>query len=320
MSRNSGTNNIASAAIREMFDTPKLALDRAPVLHGIFERLATVCGERMRSLCVPQCSFMLNAVTAGNTWDLIENYEDGICGIFYSPEWEARILIGADRRFTFSAAEGIFGGDGTEMPHESDRAFSTVETRTMRRIFEESASGLRSLIEVVDRIGLEFERMESKLDFSSIGVSDVPAVMAQFIVQIYDGGGRLFVIMPQAQLVPYRRNLERERVPEPPAHDPVWARSLLTEVGRAEVQLDAVLEGPTLAIGAVADLRPGQILHLAATRDSLLSLESMGEVMFRAKLGQADGMFTVLVDHPVDQQRDLFNEIVADARTNAWRS
>ena len=128
-----------------MFEPAKLALDRAPVLRGVFDRLAGSCGDALRQICVPPCTFMLNSVTTGNTWDLVEGYEDGICGIYYSVDWDARIIIGLDRRFVFSLAEAMYGGDGTEASYESDRQFSSIECRAMKEMLDLIAKDLERL-------------------------------------------------------------------------------------------------------------------------------------------------------------------------------
>jgi flagellar motor switch protein FliM len=304
----------SESSVRELFEAPKLALDRAPVLRGVFERVANGCVERMRTLCVPPFTFMLNAITVGSTWDMIEEYEDGICSVNYAPEWDARILIGFDRRCAFSIVEAMFGGDGTEPPYEGDRSFSAIEVRTMKCIFAAVAECLSQMLTPIDTISLLQERVEPKLDFSSIGISDVPAVMAQFIAQVFDGGGRMFVIVPQAALIPLRRKLERERSPEPPTQDQVWADKLTNEVGRADVQLDAIIEGPWLALDEIAQMRVNTVLRLQSGPDSLLCFECMGENLYRCRLGQSDGDFTVQIEHRVDQQQDLIVGLLSNGK------
>jgi flagellar motor switch protein FliM len=310
MSQPAHTNGTAQAAARALIEAPKLALDRAPVLQGIFERLAGMCGEGLRALCTPACTFMLNGLSTGNTWDLVEPYEDGLGGIYYAREWDARIIIGCDRRFVFSLVDAMFGGDGTETPYEGDRAYSTIEIRSMKEALGLAAGALQTLFAPVAQTSFVLERVETKLDFSTLGVDDAPAVMSQFIVQVLDGGGQLFVLIPQAALAPFRKRFERERPPESAHHDPIWSRQIQTEIGRAEVQLFATMEGPSIALDTIAGFRIGQILKLDVTPDSLVTLEGEGQALFRCRLGQSRGMFTVRVEASVDEQQLLLSEII----------
>lgn len=290
---------------RPPFEAPRLALDRAPVLQGVFERLAGMCGEGVRGLLPPQCTFMLNGLVSGTTWDLIESYEDGFGSVYYSPEWDTRILIGCDRRFVFSFVEAMFGGDGTEPGFENSRAFSSIESRAIKEIINVAANALQTLLTPIERTSLSFERAEAKLDFSTLGLPDAPAIMAQLVAQVFDGGGRLFVLIPQSALAPFRKRLEQQRPPEQPHHDPQWARQLLAEVGRADVRLDAVLPGPELSLAQVAGLRVGHLMKLKISTDGLLDLVSGEKTLFRCKLGQSRGRFTVRIEAEASENAEM---------------
>lgn len=300
----------AQAAARALLEQPKLALDRAPVLRGVFERLASLSAEALRTLCTPPCSLKLHGLTTGGTWDLVEPYEDGFGAIYYSPDWDARIILGCDRRFVLAFVEAMFGGDGTEPPLAGDRPYSAIELRAIKAIVGLSANALQALFAPIDPTSFSLERVATRLDFSTLGVPDAPAVMATFMAQVLDGGGRMFVLMPEAAMAPFRKRLERERLPETPHHDPAWARQLLCEVGRAEVQLSASFDGPTLTLHELAGLRVGQILKLQASPNSLLTAESEGRRLFRCKLGQSKGLFTMRIEEHIDEQQVLLSEII----------
>src|SRR5262245_15448585 len=128
----------------KLLETPKLAVDRLPVLPLIFERFGTACTEGLRELCAEPTTFFINQIESSNSWDVLESYEDSAAAIFYSPEWDTRILIGLDRRCIFSMMEAMYGGDGKEMPYEGERPFSTLETRVARTTAEIAAKALQT--------------------------------------------------------------------------------------------------------------------------------------------------------------------------------
>ena len=232
MAKGADATNTANSGMRQLLEAPKLALDRAPVLQAIFDRLAGACADEMRAFCHAPCTFMLNGIKAGSTWDLLEPYEDGFGAVYYSPEWDAHIVIGCDRRFIFSIIEAMYGADGAEAAYESNRAFSALEVRAMKAVLGRAAVALQTQFGVVATTSFKFERAETALDFATIGLADAPALMAQLISQVMDGGGRLFVLIPNAALAPLRKRLERDRPAEPPrsisrlvAADPNGARA-----------------------------------------------------------------------------------------------
>ena len=313
MAASSGEAERPGDGMRRLLDAPKIALDKAPVLQAVFDRLATECADLMREFSSASCTFMLNGISTGNTWDLLEAYETGIGGIFLATEWDARIVLGCDRRFVFSIVEAMYGADGTEAPFESDRPFSALEVRVIKEVLAAAARVLERQLAGVCPTSLMLERTETTLDFSTIGLSDAPALMAQLISQVMDGGGRLFVLIPNAALAPFRKRLERDRPSEPARVDPTWSRHIQAELGRAEVQISAVLDGPSLTLARLGRLRPGQILVLDATPDSAIALEAEGQVLFKAKVGQSRGAFTVSIERRIDEREELLSDILGGA-------
>src|SRR5688572_33193103 len=89
----------ARRIVQKLLEPPKLSIDRLPVLHTIFERVATICSEHLRQYCAAPTTFFVNQVKTGNSWDILESYEDGVAVVYYIPEWDANVLIWVDRTF-----------------------------------------------------------------------------------------------------------------------------------------------------------------------------------------------------------------------------
>ena len=298
------------AGLRQLIDAPRLALDKAPVLHAVFDRFCAAAADGMRAYCSNACTFKMNGIAAGNTWDLLEAYENGFGAFFHAPEWDARIIIGCDRRLVFSIVEAMYGADGTESPNESDRQLTALEIRVMREIATTAAEWLRQQLVPVCQTSFIYERTDTTLDFSTIGMRDAPAIRAQFVGQIINGGGRLFVLVPNAALTPFRKRLEQAGPTETHNVDPVWAQTMQRELSRTQVEITATLEGPQMTLAALSMLRPGQIIALNSSADSLTALEVEDQVLFMAKLGQAKGDFTVCIERRLDEREELLNQIL----------
>ena len=311
MSQGAEAGEQASSAMRQLLEAPKLALDRAPVLQAIFDRMAAECADEMRAFCTSTCTFMLNGIKAGNTWDLLEPYEDGFGAFFLAVEWDALVVIGCDRRFVFSIIEAMYGADGTEAPYESGRPFTALEIRVVREILGRAAAALQAQVATVAPTTLKLERTETSLDFATIGLRDAPAIMAQLISQVMDGGGRMFVLIPNAALAPFRKRLERDRPVETPAVDPSWSRQMQLELGRTEVLLTAAMDGPQMTLEQICALRPGQLLVLKSTPETPLAVEAEEHLLFRATLGQSKGAFTIRIERKVDEREELLSNILA---------
>ncbi len=311
-----------SAATRRMIERllegPKLSADRLRMLQGVFDRLAGSCSEAMRQLCPAPTTFFVNQIDVALSWDLLESYEDSVGVVFYCPDWDTRILIGVDRRFVFSLIDAMYGGDGTEMPFDTDRPFTSIETRIAKQVCEMTASALREAFDAFSvRATFKAEKVAAGLEFSLLGSRNVLTVTSQILFQVRNSGGRMFTLIPQAALYPLRDQLARERPLDRAGADPAWNQQLQKEVVRTNVTFQASLEEQTMCLWDIAKLRVGQILDLEATAESLVTLECNNEPLFRCKLAQSNGRFTLILDSPVDQKDAIIDEILSAATSNA---
>jgi flagellar motor switch protein FliM len=289
-----------SAAARRMvealLETPKLAIDKLPVLHTIFERVATSCTESMRNICSTPATFFVNQVKPGNAWDVLESYEDCIAATFYIPEWDASVLIALDRKFIFSLIDASFGADGTEQPYESDRPYSTLEARFAKEILVIAADALEKSLESVAQVSLKLDRLETNVEFTILGPNDMPVVVTQILFQVMDHGGRMYILIPQSALYPLRKKLAREHQPVNMTSDPRWTQQMQRGLSHTDVTLQAVLETRMMPLGDVMKLQVGQLMQLRAHTQDLIGIQSGSEQMFRAKLGQANGKFLFVIE------------------------
>jgi flagellar motor switch protein FliM len=216
----------------KLLETPKLALDRLPVLTNLLERLVAACAERFRDYCTIPCSFFVNQLEAGSSWDVLESYEDSVAAIYYARTWDTQVLVGLDRRFIFSLIDAAYGGDGSTQPFETDRPFTPLEIRLARSVFNIVTPAFEELLQPVTPVSFELEKVESKLDFQILGPSEIPVVVVQILFQVLDNGGRMFMIIPQSALHPIRKRLERGRSFESMTSTPIGRARCRTDLYR----------------------------------------------------------------------------------------
>ncbi len=295
----------------KLLEPPKLEVERLHVLKGVLERLVTTLSERFREYCNVPSSFFVNQLESGNSWDVLESYEDSIAGIYYCRQWDSRIVIGLDRRFIFSLIDAAFGGDGSMPPFESDRPFTSLEARLARSVFSIVVPELESLLAPITPVEFDIEKLETKLDFQILGQTDVPVIAVQILFQILDNGGRMFMIIPQSALYPIRKLLERQRALDGTSIDPEWQKKMQDGLASSHMLLKGVLEGPEMTLGQIADLEPGQILRLNADPKSLIALECQDERIFLCRLAQSKSKFALVVEQPIDKQKELVADLIA---------
>ncbi|MBB5751032.1 flagellar motor switch protein FliM [Prosthecomicrobium pneumaticum] len=305
-------NAAGSRDIRDLLlDAAGLALDKLPMLHVIFDRLATNCAESLRQLAASQAYYSLSHVESGRIGDILDGYEgNAIAGVFHSPEWDSHVIVGFDRDFIFTMVEVLFGADGTEPPIDDERSFSNIETRIAIALFEQVAKALQACFALVSRATFKLQRQETRMDFAVIGRRNNLAVCAKLLLQAINRGGEMFVLIPQAALTPMRQQLASTTAGESSPRDPTWTKHIRGEVGRTEVRLRAVLEEREVTLGDAAALRVGQLLPLQATTRSRVRLESEEEPLFWCSLGQAQGSYVLRIEDAIDLDQEFLDDIL----------
>ena len=277
----------------------KLSIDKLPVLNTVMERTAASCVEEFREYCSPTFSAFVNQIVSGDSWDLLEALSDSVAVIFYCREWDARVVIGLERRLVFAITEAMFGGEGTEAPFEATRPFTALEMRIGKAVSEFAAKALEKAFAAIHEISLEPERTETALEFTTLGQTSMMMIHAQILLQVLDQGGLMYVLIPQSSLNPIRQKLERERKPLPSSFDPRWTHALHNRISTTEVQVNAYIEGRDMRLSELVKLKPGATIELEGSGKNII-LECEGDRLFRGHLGQSQGYFTITVDAPIN--------------------
>ncbi len=288
------------SAAEKLLDNPGLTVERLPMLTVIFDRLAASCAEGMRPYSPAILSCFVNSITTDHVWDALDAYDGSIAAVLYSPELDARILVGLDRRCMFSLMEVLLGGDAQEKPYDDDRNFSTLEVRVAQTIFEIAADALHSAFGPVIATTFRLERVETRMDFTVMGRRNVLAVIAKILIQAMDIGGQMFVVIPQPALTPIRQQLARDLSSDGSASDPRWQKLMQQGVQKAGVKAVAVLDEQTLTLGDISSWRVGDLLPLKANPATKLRLDCKNQPLFWCELGQDKGHYTLKVDDKVD--------------------
>lgn len=298
--------------IRDMLlDAAGLSLDRLPMLHVIFDRVATHCADGLRHLAASQCYYSLSHIESGRIGDVLEEYEgNAVVGVFNAPGWDSHVLVGFDRDFVFTMVEALFGSDGSEPPIDDERPFTNIETRICQTLFELVAKAMKESFSVITNTTFKFERLETRLDFAVIGRRNNQSVVAKFLLQAINRGGEMFVMIPQSALTPMRQTLARAFTGDSSVRDPAWVKQIRKEVQKTEVTLNAILESREISLDEIARLHVGQVLSLSATPKTKVKLEGNDQPLFWCQLGQAEGVYKLRIEDMVDQEQEFIDDIL----------
>jgi flagellar motor switch protein FliM len=298
--------------IDRLLDAAGISIERLPMLRLAIDRMAALCADSFRPMTASPAFFVPTKIATGRIGDILDGYAGNVvAAVYQATEWDSRILFGFDRQFLFTVVETIFGGDGTEPTFEFERPFSTVELRVAQALFEQAANALKGAFAAISETNFKFERIETRMDFVSIGRPKNPAVVAKIGLKALGRNGEMFVVIPQSALNPMRQVLARDASSDVTARDPRWAKQFENEIRRTEVSLRATIEDRQFTLGDIAGLQVGQVLKLQATPTSRVKLECNDETLFWCQLGQGDGYYTVRIEDFVNQEQEFLDDILA---------
>lgn len=302
----------SSAPVRDkLLDTGSLSIERLPMLSVIFERLSTACADYLRHQAASPMYFSVKRIQGCRITELLDGYEhNAIAAVFNVPEWDNSIVIGMDRSFVYTLVEVLYGADGSEPPVEIDRAFSSLELKMAQGIFGHIARAFETAFSVVSPAVLKLDRIETRMDFATIGRKTNQAVAARIELQALNRTGELFVVIPQSVIMPMR-NVLATTAGDAGGRDPKWASLIQAEVKKTSIRLNAVLDEKSLTLGDIAQLEVGQVIRLEATPKSKIRVEGNNQKLFVCSMGHADGRYVLKVDDVVDQKDEYLDDILS---------
>jgi flagellar motor switch protein FliM len=311
MARRSAHSEIRTNGPERLLDSAGISVERMPMLHVIFDRMATQCSENARQLSTAPAYFSVASIKTERIGSILESFEGrAVVAVFQVQAWDARIMFGLDNKLVFTLVEALFGGDGSEAAYTETRALTNLEMRVAQKTFEMIARTLQMGFSVIEETNFRFERIESRMDFAVIAPRNNFAVITRLNLRMLGRSNELFVVIPQAALNPIRQSLSRDLSNEALVPDPRWSKQIHHEVRRSEVTVKAVIEEDDFTLGDIADLKVGQIMELTATPRSRVVLECNGERLFWCHLGQTEGNYTLKVDELVDNDQEFFDALV----------
>ncbi len=214
-----------------MLEHSGLPIERMPGLAAALEGFIAEAPKSLASL-VPRAP-VAGAIEPAKPTTLFQAIGDcaGLTAAIYaSADPEARMLIALDERIDDLIVASIFGesvapaGDAEDdAEDDAPHARTPIETA----LIEELARGLGRAVEAgfapIAPVTLSFERLVTLTDVYALGRRDMPAVAARFTLPMSGGACEGLTLLPQALLLPLRKELERERAVDAPSADPRWS-------------------------------------------------------------------------------------------------
>jgi flagellar motor switch protein FliM len=144
-------------------------------------------------------------------------------------------------------------------------------------------------------VKFNIDRLETNPRFAAISRPANAAILVRLRIDMEDRGGTIELLLPYATIEPIRDVLLQMFMGEKFGRDPIWEGHLATEIGQAQIAIDAVLYEAELPLKQLMSLQVGDTLMLDLKSDALVTVRC-GEVrLTEGKMGRVGDRVAVRV-------------------------
>jgi flagellar motor switch protein FliM len=311
------------SGIQAILSSALVSYERLPMLEIVFDRLVRMLSTSLRNFTSDNVEVSLDNITAIRFGDYLNSIPlPAMLGVFKAEEWDNYGLIMVDSTLTYSIVDVLLGGRrGTAAMRIEGRPYTTIERNLVERLIAVVLNDLTATFDPLSPVTFRFERLETNPRFAAIARAANAAVLARLRVDMEDRGGRIELLIPYATLEPVRELLLQMFMGEKFGRDPIWEGHLATEIGHAEVAVDAVLYEAKLPLKQMLKLKVGDTLTLELKPDALVTVRCGDIALTEGRMGRVGDRVAVRVANPLRKPKTTFAMFEkADRGTNRLES
>jgi flagellar motor switch protein FliM len=155
-------------------------------------------------------------------------------------------------------------------------------------------------------VKFNIDRLETNPRFAAISRPANAAILVRLRIDMEDRGGNVELLLPYATIEPIRAVLLQMFMGEKFGRDPIWEDHLATEIGQAQIAVDAVLYEARLPLRQMMKLNVGDTLPLELNSDAMVTVRCGEAVLTEGRMGKVGGRVAVRVAKALRKPRTTF--------------
>ena len=211
-------------------------------------------------------------------------------------------LMVFDPNLVFLLVDNLFGGDGRFHTRVEGRDFTQTEQRIIQRILGIVFENYAKSWEPVYPIEFEYIRSEMNTQFANIATPNEVVVATTFTVELGPVSGEMHFCTPYSMIEPIRDILTSSLQGETMQTDNRWVRLMTQQIQTAEVEIIADLGTAKSTLGALLNLRVGDVLPLSVPE--LVSGKVDGVPIMECSYGKFNGQYALRVEKLLESAND----------------
>src|SRR5450755_3873001 len=297
-----------NSGIRTIIDSAMVSYERLPMLEIIFDRLVRLMTTSLRNFTSDNVEVSLDRITSVRFGDYLNSIPlPAILAVFKAEEWDNFGLATVNSGLIYSIIDVLLGGRrGQSTIRVEGRPYTTIETNLVKRMIEVVLADAELAFKPLSPVKFNIDRLETNPRFAAISRPANAAILVRLRIDMEDRGGTIELLLPYATIEPIRDVLLQMFMGEKFGRDPIWEGHLATEIGQAQIAVDAVLYEAQLPLKQIMKLNVGDTLMLELKPDALVSVRCGDITLTEGRMGKVGDRVAVRVAKELRRPRTTF--------------
>ena len=240
-----------------------------------------------------------------------------ILAVFKAEEWDNFGLVTVNSSLIYSIIDVLLGGRrGQTSVRIEGRPYTTIETNLVKRMIEVVLADAELAFKPLSPVKFNIDRLETNPRFAAISRPANAAILVRLRIDMEDRGGNIELLLPYATIEPIRDVLLQMFMGEKFGRDPIWEGHLATEIGQAEIAVDAVLYEAQLPLKQIMKLKVGDTLMLELKPDALVTVRCGDVTLTEGRMGRVGDRVAVRVAKPLRKPQDHLRDVREGGRAH----
>src|SRR6201987_3186515 len=290
-----------NSGIRAIIDSAMVSYERLPMLEIVFDRLVRLMTTSLRNFTSDNVEVSLDRITSVRFGDYMNSIPlPAVLCVFKAEEWENFGLATVDSSLIYSIIDVLLGGRrGSSVLRVEGRPYTTIETNLVKRLIEVVLADAEQAFRPLSPVSFSIDRLETNPRFAAISRPANAAILVRLRIDMEDRGGNIELLLPYATTEPIRPVLLQMFMGEKFGRDPIWEGHFATEVGQAEISVDAVLYESDIPLKQLMSLKVGDTLPLDMRADATVAVRCGNVMLTEGRMGRVGDRVAIRVTRPL---------------------
>jgi flagellar motor switch protein FliM len=297
-----------NSGIRAIIDSAMVSYERLPMLEIVFDRWVRLLTTSLRNFTSDNVEVSLDRITSVRFGDYLNSIPlPAILAVFKAEEWDNFGLMTVNSSLIYSIIDVLLGGRrGQTAIRVEGRPYTSIESNLVKRMLELVLADAELAFKPLSPVTFNIDRMETNPRFAAISRPANAAILVRLRIDMEDRGGEIELLLPYATIEPIRGVLLQMFMGEKFGRDPIWEGHLATEIGQAEIAVDAVLYEAKLPLKRIMALEIGDTLTLEIKPDALVTVRCGDVTLSEGRMGRVGDRVAVRVAKPLRKPQTTF--------------